>query len=52
MVGLGRTGSSMTNGSGDYAIAFSTANRINADQTASATYLYSATTRCHRSSKP
>ncbi|MDM7924102.1 MAG: P1 family peptidase, partial [Pyrinomonadaceae bacterium] len=31
MVGLGRTGSSMTNGSGDYAIAFSTANRINAD---------------------
>jgi D-aminopeptidase len=28
MVGLGRTGSSMTNGSGDYAIAFSTANRI------------------------
>ena len=31
MVGLGRTGSSMTNGSGDYAIAFSTANRINAN---------------------
>ncbi|HMO80325.1 MAG TPA: P1 family peptidase [Pyrinomonadaceae bacterium] len=30
MVGLGRTGSSMTNGSGDYAIAFSTSNRINA----------------------
>jgi D-aminopeptidase len=32
MVGLGRTGSSMTNGSGDYAIAFSTAveNRIRA----------------------
>jgi len=30
MVGLGRTGSSMTNGSGDYAIAFSTANRISA----------------------
>jgi len=30
MVGLGRSGSSMTNGSGDYAIAFSTANRINA----------------------
>ena len=30
MVGLGRTGSSMTNGSGDYAIAFSTANRVNA----------------------
>lgn len=29
---LGRTGSSMTNGSGDYAIAFSTANRINAAQ--------------------
>jgi D-aminopeptidase len=29
MIGLGRTGSSMTNGSGDYAIAFSTANRIN-----------------------
>jgi len=28
MVGLGRTGSSMTNGSGDYAIAFSTANKI------------------------
>lgn len=32
MVGLGRTGSSMSNGSGDYAIAFSTANRINASQ--------------------
>jgi D-aminopeptidase len=32
MVGLGRTGSSMTNGSGDYALAFSTANRINASQ--------------------
>lgn len=32
MVGLGRTGSSMTNGSGDYAIAFSTANRINSSQ--------------------
>ena len=31
MVGLGRTGSSMSNGSGDYAIAFSTANRINAN---------------------
>jgi D-aminopeptidase len=30
MSGLARTGSSMTNGSGDYAIAFSTANRINA----------------------
>ncbi len=30
MVGLGRTGSSMTNGSGDYAIAFSTQNRIKA----------------------
>jgi len=28
MAGLARTGSSMTNGSGDYAIAFSTANRI------------------------
>ena len=28
MSGLARTGSSMTNGSGDYAIAFSTANRI------------------------
>src|SRR5690606_30824597 len=32
MVGLGRTGSSMTNGSGDYAIAFSTTNRINANE--------------------
>ncbi len=31
MIGLGRTGSSTTNGSGDYAIAFSTANRINAN---------------------
>ncbi len=30
MSGLARTGSSMTNGSGDYAIAFSTANKINA----------------------
>jgi len=29
MAGLARTGSSMSNGSGDYAIAFSTANRIN-----------------------
>jgi len=32
MSGLARTGSSMTNGSGDYAIAFSTANRIKADE--------------------
>lgn len=32
MSGLARTGSSMSNGSGDYAIAFSTANRINAGQ--------------------
>ncbi len=32
MIGLGRTGSSMTNGSGDYAIAFSTVNRIIASQ--------------------
>ena len=32
MVGLGRTGSSMTNGSGDYAIAFSTANRVNPNE--------------------
>jgi D-aminopeptidase len=32
MTGLGRTGSSMTNGSGDYAIAFSTANRIRANE--------------------
>lgn len=32
MSGLARTGSSMTNGSGDYVIAFSTANRINASQ--------------------
>jgi D-aminopeptidase len=32
MSGLARTGSSMTNGSGDYAIAFSTANRITASQ--------------------
>jgi len=31
MIGLGRTGSAMSNGSGDYAIAFSTANRINAN---------------------
>ena len=30
MSGLARTGSSMTNGSGDYAIAFSTQNRIRA----------------------
>lgn len=29
MSGLARTGSAMTNGSGDYAIAFSTENRIN-----------------------
>jgi D-aminopeptidase len=29
MAGLARTGSSMTNGSGDYAIAFSTNNRVN-----------------------
>lgn len=33
MSGLARTGSSMTNGSGDYAIAFSTANRIVASET-------------------
>ena len=33
MSGLARTGSSMTNGSGDYAIAFSTANRIKASET-------------------
>ena len=32
MSGLARTGSSMTNGSGDYAIAFSTANRITASE--------------------
>ena len=32
MSGLARTGSSMTNGSGDYAIAFSTANRVNAQE--------------------
>jgi len=32
MIGLGRTGSSMSNGSGDYAIAFSTADRIDANQ--------------------
>lgn len=32
MIGLGRTGASMTNGSGDYAIAFTTANRIDASQ--------------------
>ena len=32
MAGLARTGSSMSNGSGDYAIAFSTKNRINAGE--------------------
>ncbi len=32
MSGLARTGSSMTNGSGDYAIAFSTANKIVASE--------------------
>lgn len=32
MAGLARTGSSMSNGSGDYAIAFSTANRVIASQ--------------------
>jgi D-aminopeptidase len=32
MSGLARTGSSMSNGSGDYAIAFSTANRIDASE--------------------
>jgi D-aminopeptidase len=32
MAGLARSGSSMTNGSGDYAIAFSTANRIDAGE--------------------
>lgn len=32
IVGLGRTGSSMTNGSGDYVIAFSTKNRVDASQ--------------------
>ncbi len=40
MVGLGRTGSSMTNGSGDYAIAFTTANRVNSsDRTRAITVL-------------
>ncbi len=32
MAGLARTGSSMTNGSGDYVIAFSTANRIDGSE--------------------
>ncbi len=32
MAGLARTGSSMSNGSGDYAIAFSTVNRVIASQ--------------------
>ncbi len=32
MSGLARTGSSMTNGSGDYVIAFSTSNRVNATE--------------------
>ena len=32
MSGLARTGSSMTNGSGDYVIAFSTSNRIDASE--------------------
>lgn len=32
MSGLALTGSSMTNGSGDYAIAFSTANKINSSE--------------------
>lgn len=32
MSGLARTGSSMTNGSGDYVIAFSTSNHINASE--------------------
>jgi D-aminopeptidase len=32
MAGLARTGSSMSNGSGDYAIAFSTKNRINSGE--------------------
>jgi len=32
MSGLARTGSSMSNGSGDYAIAFSTANKISASE--------------------
>lgn len=32
MAGLARTGSSMSNGSGDYAIAFSTKNRVNASE--------------------
>lgn len=32
MLGLGRTGSHLSNGSGDYAIAFSTAYRIPADE--------------------
>jgi len=31
MAGLARTGSSMTNGSGDYAIAFSTKNLVNSN---------------------
>jgi D-aminopeptidase len=39
MSGLARTGSAMTNGSGDYAIAFSTANRINASEKSRAVQL-------------
>ena len=34
MAGLARTGAAMTNGSGDYAIAFSTATRIGHEETA------------------
>ncbi len=43
MLGLGRTGSSMSNGSGDYAIAFSVApeNRIRSGETLRATRLLS-----------
>ena len=32
MAGLARTGSSMSNGSGDYAIAFSTKNLVNSSE--------------------
>jgi D-aminopeptidase len=43
MLGVGRTGSSMSNGSGDYAIAFSVAveNRIRPDQTLATTRMLS-----------
>ena len=53
IIGLGRTGSSMTNGSGDYVIAFSTAESVRRMATRGrARSRTCRTTTCRRSSRP